>query len=200
MEKISRSSVFSPSYWTCAAGELRRPRQLAAAGLTAALSAVLSSLYIPVGLNLRVSAAFLAVAFGSMVFGPVVGIFAGLASDLVGYLLSPGGVFFPGYTLSTVLEFFFYGLFFYRRRLSVLRILAVKFLVDYGIHVGLGSLWSWMLYGKGYYYFFMKSLIKNTILLPIEVIALAAVFRVFLPILVREGILPFQNGKKLSLF
>lgn len=200
MEKNVRNPVFTAAYWSGAAGELRRPRSLVLAGLAAALSAVLSSLYIPVGINLRATAAFLAVAFGSLLFGPVVGLFAGLASDLVGYVLSPGGAFFPGYTLSTMLEFFLYGLFLYRRRLTVLRILAVKFLVNFGVHVGLGALWSSMLYGKGYYYFFARSLLKNALLLPVEVAALAAVFRAFLPLLVREGFLPAQGGKKLPLF
>ncbi len=192
-----RSSFLSPAYWAAAAAELKRPRSLVLAGLTAALSAVLSSVYIPVGLNLRVTAAFLAVAFGSMLFGPVVGLFAGLASDLVGYVLSPGGVFFPGYTFSSMLAFFLYGLFLYRSRPTVLRILLMKLLINYGVHVGLGSLWSNILYGKGYSYFFARSLLKNTILLPLEVAALAAVFHALLPLLRRQGLLPEQDGKKL---
>lgn len=58
-----------------------------------------------------------------------------------------------------------------------------KFVIDFGIHVGLGCLWSSMLYGKGYYYFFMKSLIKNAIMFPIEVFMLVTLLQIFLPVL-----------------
>jgi ECF transporter S component (folate family) len=111
MEKNSVPSVFTAKYWTIASSEFRNIRSLVIAGLTIALSTVLSSLYIPVGLNLRITFAFVALAFGSMTFGPVVGLVAGLAYDLVGYIIIPSTVFFPGYTLSSILEFFIYGIF-----------------------------------------------------------------------------------------
>lgn len=196
---MCKHSIFTTEYWETAAAELRNPRSLVFAGLTVALGTVLSTLYIPVGLNLRITGAFLAVALGSMVFGPVVGLSAGLAYDLVGFLLMPATVFFPGYTLSTMLEFFLYGIFFYRRPLSILRIFSCKFLVDFGIHVGLGALWSHMLYEKGYLYFLTKSLVKNAVMLPVEVLLLAAVFQVFLPVLVRGDIIPKPKSRFLPL-
>ncbi|WP_123053380.1 folate family ECF transporter S component [Clostridium sp. JN-1] len=195
MIKNSIDSIFTTGYWTAAAAEVHKLRSLVFAGLTIALGTVLSSIYIPVGINLRISFSFLVVAFGSMIFGPVVGLFTGLAYDLIGFVILPSNIFFPGYTLSTMLEFFIYGIFLYHSQISVLRIFVMKFLVNFIIHVGLGSLWSAILFGKGYYYFFVKSLIKNTIMLPIEVIMLVALLQVFLHILVREGFIPKQKGK-----
>lgn len=199
MSKNSFYSIFTPEYWITASSEFRNLRSLVFAGLTIALSTVLSSLYIPVGVNLRVTTAFLALALGSMVFGPVVGLSVGLAYDFIGYLCIPSIVFFPGYTLSSMLEFFIYGLFLYRCRISVLRISLCKLLINFGIHVGLGCLWSSMLYEKGYYYFFVKSLIKNAIMLPIEIIMLVALLQIFLPILVHLGILSKQKNKYIPL-
>lgn len=192
-------SVFTSRYWSTACSEFRNSRSLVFAGLTIALGIVLSSLYIPVGVNLRITTAFLALALGSMVFGPVVGLSAGLAYDLIGYLLIPATVFFPGYTLSSMLEFFLYGVFLYRCRITVLRVFLCKFVINFCIHVGLGCLWSSMLFGKGYYYFFIKSLIKNAIMLPIEVIALVVLLQMLLPVLMRQGIIPEQNRKLLPL-
>lgn len=200
MSKITDQSVFKAGYWAGAASEFRKIRSLVFAGLTIALGTVLNNITIPVGENLHISFAFLAVAFGSMIFGPVVGLSVGFAYDLAGFVLAPSAVFFPGYTLSSMLEFFLYGIFLYRSRFSVLRIAAVKALVNFGIHVGLGSLWSQILFGKGYYYFFFKSLVKNTVMLPIEIAMLVAALQLFLPFLVREGIIPKQERKFIPLF
>ena len=186
-------------YWAAASAEFGHLRSLIFAGLTIALGTILSTLYIPVGLNLRLSFAFLVLAFGSMIFGPLVGLAAGLAYDLISFLIFPSGVFFPGYTLSSMLEFFIYSLFLYRSRISVLRIFFMKFIVDFGIHTGLGSLWSAMLFSRGYYYFAVKSLIKNAVMLPIEVIMLAALLQLFLPILVQKNLIPKQKGKYIPL-
>jgi len=189
------NSIFGPAYWSTAAAEFRKPRTLVFAALTIALGIVMNLFNIPVSENLHVSVAFLPVTLGSMVFGPVVGLSAGVVYDLVGFMVMPSGMFFPGYTLSSMLEFFIYGVFLYRRKLSVVRILAAKFTVNYLIHVGFGSLWSAVLYGKAYYYYFWKGLIKNTILLPVEVLLLVALFQAFFPFLVREGLIPKQERK-----
>lgn len=188
------------NYWINAAGEFHKLRTLAFAALIIALAAVMNTFYIPVAENLRISFTFIVMVFGSIIFGPIVGLAAGAVYDLLGFIIAPSYVFFPGYTLSSMLEFFIYGLFLYDSQITVLRIFIAKFLVDFGIHVGLGSLWSWMLYGKGYYYFFAKSLIKNSIMLPVEVIMLVAFLQILLPVLVRENILPKQKKNYISLF
>lgn len=189
------NSIFTSGYWVTAAAEIHKVRSLVFAGLTIAMGIVLSLIYIPVGMNLRISAAFLALALGSMIFGPIVGLFAGFAYDIIGFMIFPSNVFFPGYTLSTMLEFFIYGLFLYRRQISILRIFIMKFLVDFIIHVCLGSLWSEMLYGKGYYYFFVNGIVKNIIMLPIEVIMFVTLLQIFMNIFVHEGLMPKQKGK-----
>lgn len=199
MSTNSNLSIFTPKYWSAACSEFRKIRSLVFAGLTIALGIVLGSLYIPVSLNLRISAAFPVLMFGSMIFGPVVGLSAGLAYDLVGFMIFPSSVFFPGYTLSTMLEFFIYGFFLYRQRITVLRVFLSKLIVDFGIHVGLGSLWSKILFHKGYYYFFLKSLVKNSMMLPIEVVLFLTLLQIFLPALTHQGIVPKQKSKIIPL-
>ena len=193
-------SIFTAGYWASAVSEFHKLRSLVFAGLMVALGVVLGFFSIPAGLNLRISPAFFVPALGSLVFGPVVGLTAGLAYDLIGFLVAPAGPFFPGYTLSSMLEFFIYGLFLYRSRLSVWRIFLAKSLVNYGVHVFLGSFWSEIMFQKGYYYFFLKSMVKNTIMLPFEVVLITALFQVFLPVLVREGILPKQKRRFIPFF
>ena len=50
-----------------------------------------------------------------------------------------------------------------------------------------------MLYGKGYIFYFTKSLIKNSVLFPIEVILLVIVFNALVPVLKRSKLIDSPN-------
>lgn len=200
MQKNGTFSIFSFKYWQAAAAEFKSLRSITFAALVIALSIVIGSLFIPVGESLRIKFSFLVISVGAMIYGPVVATVAGAASDVVGYLMFPSGVFFPGYTLSAMLGAFIYGLFLYRTRITVLKILLAKFLVNFVVNVGLGSLWSAMMFGKGYIYYFAKSIIKNTLMLPIEVIMLVVLLQLLLPILMRLKLVPEQESKRIKLF
>ncbi|WP_028983676.1 folate family ECF transporter S component [Sporolactobacillus terrae] len=192
-------SVFTAAYWKASAAELRKLNRLTLAAIIVALSVVIGYFSIPIAQNLHLSFTFLIVAFGSMIYGPLLGIFAGAVMDLVGYIAHPFGVFFPGYTLSSILGCFIYGLFLYRRRISVLRLFTAKLVVNLGVNVGLGCLWSQMLFGKGYWFFFVNSLIKNLVMLPIETILLTILLQLLLPVLTRAHLIPIQNNNRISL-
>ncbi|KOF57826.1 hypothetical protein AGR56_16600 [Clostridium sp. DMHC 10] len=194
MEKPALS-IFTLKYWVTSSSELKKLRTLTFAGITIALSIVLNSFYIPVGENLHISFVFLVLSLGALIFGPVTGLFVGAIYDILGFVIHPSGTFFPGYTLSTMLEFFIYGLFLYRSRITILRVFLAKFIVNYGIHVGLGCLWSKFLFNKGYLYFFTTSIIKNTIMLPIEVILLVLLLQLLIPALTHMGIVQKQNSR-----
>lgn len=199
MKKISSLSIFTSKYWTTSTLELKKLRTLTFAGITIALSISINTFYVPVGENLHISLTFLVLSIGSLIFGPVTGLFVGAIYNTLDFFIHPSGVFFPGYTLSSMLELFIYGLFLYRSRITILRIFLAKFIVDYGIHVVLGSLWSKLLFNKGYLYFFTKSIIKNTIMLPVEVIIFVLLLQLLLPALIRIGIVKKQNCKHITL-
>ena len=98
-----------------------------------------------------------------------------------------------------------YALFFYRQRLSVLRIFLCRLVVNLVINVLIGSIWSAMLMGKGYYYYLTKSIVKNLLLLPAETAVMYVVFRTMTPLLERMKLvvpqgkgIPFFAGRKRS--
>ena len=182
--------LFSGSYWRAAADAFRSLRMVVFAALICALTTVVTSLFIPVGENLRVMFTYLVVSVGAIVYGPLMAVAVGAVSDVLGFLLAPSGPWFFGYTLSSMVAGLCYGLVFFHRKPSVLRLFASRLIVNYGVNVTMGSLWSAMLYGKGYLYYLAKSLVKNTIVLPIEVLLLGAVFALVLPAFGRLGLLP----------
>ena len=192
------SSSFSPTYWRSALGEVKSLRRLVFAALICALYVVVGSLFITVGDNLRVKFTFFFTAVGAAVYGPVLAVLVGAVSDILGYVIFPNGAYFPGYTLSAMVGALIYALFLYRKRITVLRLFLSKFLVNYLVNVGLGCLWSQIQFGKGYLYYAATSFIKNTLLLPMEVILLSALFAVLLPAFSRLGLLPSHEKKDLE--
>lgn len=187
-------SVCSAAYWRAAAAELHHLRSLSFAALIVALSVVISTFFIPVADNLRIYFKFLATAVGGAVYGPVVAVLVGAASDTLGVFLHPSGSYFPGYLLSEVLGNVIFALFLYRKQISVLRLMLARGLIDFGVNVALGSLWSAMLYGKGYVYYLTASLLKNALLWLPEAALLTLLFSVLLPVLARLRVVPPQTG------
>lgn len=183
-------SPLSPDYWKSAASEVKNPKMLALAALFIALNIVLASFFIPVGESLRIYFTFFVKALGAMIYGPVLALYTGFIGDILGYVIHPTGPFFFGYTISSMLGAMVYGLFFYRARIGVVRIAVCKLTVNLFVNVLLGSLWSAMLYGKGYYFYFVKSTIKNITLLPFEVLTLLVFFQIMIPILASTRLFP----------
>lgn len=178
MEK-EQLSVFSRAYWRTAADELKNVRVLSFAGLVCAMAIVLESFPIYLlGPSLKIYFSFLAVGLGCACYGPVVGMLAGGIIDSVGFLLAGyGEPYFPGYLVTAVLSGLIYGVLLYHRPVTVLRLIVLRLLINFGSNVLLGSVWKAMLYGKGYLYYVSTGLVKNAVMLPIEVFLLWAVLR-----------------------
>ena len=157
-ESLTLASPLSRSYWRTALQELRNLRMLTLAAVVVALRVVLSGLYIPLGDNIHIFFSFFINGLGSAIYGPVMGLLSGFAADILGYVIHPTGPFFFGYVLSTMMGSFFYGFFLYRARFTAWRVLGAKLAVNLLVNVGMGSLWSAILYGKGYYYYLAKGL------------------------------------------
>ena len=143
--------------------------------------------------GLRVSISFLIVALEASIVGPAAGIVSGAVTDLVSFVLFPDGAFFFGYTITAMLGELIYALFLYQKKITWQRLFLSKLLNNYLINVLLGSLWSAILYSKGYYWYLARSAVKNTILLPFEVLALAALFKLLLPVLQKRGWITKQS-------
>ncbi|MCI9667697.1 MAG: folate family ECF transporter S component [Angelakisella sp.] len=194
-ESLSLASPFSRSYWRTALRELQNLRMLTLAAIVVALRIVLSGLYIPLGDNLNIFFGYFVNSLGAAIYGPVVALLSGFATDVLGYFVHPTGPFFPGYVLSTMLGSFFYALFFYRARVTALRVVLAKLSVNLLVNVGLGALWSAIQFSKGYYYYLVKSLAKNIGLLPVEALLLWLFLRAMAPICTKNGLLPKQEKK-----
>lgn len=186
------------SYWQQAVSELKSLRKLMFAALICALTIVVGFFYITVGENLRVYFTFFFKAVGCAVYGPVVGVIAAIVTDTLNYFMFPTGPYFPGYLLGECISSLIFSFFLYRRKITVTKVFLSKFLVNMLVNVLLGSLWSKILYGQGYLFYLAKSLLKNTLLLPLEVIALSALFALVVPVFSRFKLLQKHEKEDLQ--
>lgn len=186
-------SPFSRAYWADAAAELKDLRKLTFAALMIAACLILSKFKIPLSTDgLSLSVTFLARALCAAVCGPVVSIVFAAAEDTLSFFLSnSSGPYFPGYMLTTISGCLIYALFFYRARISVWRIVAAKLITNVQ-NVLLGSLWSAVLYSKGYLYYMTTSAVKNLLYLPLQILLLLLILQTLLPVMYRLRWTPCQ--------
>lgn len=191
----------SAAYWRSALADFRRPRILAFAALMIAVCVALSYVpSIPIGDGgVRVTWGFLARSVCGLVGGPVTALVFGFAEDTVSFFLHPTGAYFPGYALTTMLGTMIYALFLYRARPTVVRVFLAK-LATNALNVVLGSVWSAVLYSKGYLYYMTTSLVKNTVMLPVQTAMLCFLLAALLPVLNRMELVPGETGTRLRLY
>ncbi|MBE6940327.1 MAG: folate family ECF transporter S component [Ruminococcaceae bacterium] len=186
------STCFSREYWQQSLREMKDLRKLVFAALMIAACIILARFKIPLGENLNLNVTFLARALCATVCGPVLSIVFAAAEDTLSFFLSSGGyAYFPGYMITTALGCLVYALCFYRRRITMRSLILAKVVTNVQ-NVFLGSLWSAMLYGKGYLFYLTSSAWKNLLYLPLQVLMLVVVLQALLPVMHRLHWAPNQ--------
>ncbi len=183
---------FSRLYWRLAVGELKSVRILVLAALITALRIAVKALAIPVGPSLKITIGFFFNALGAMIYGPVVGLLTGAASDTIGCLLfSHGEPYFFPFIFSEMMGSFLFALFLYRSKVTPTRVILSRFAVTVGCNLILDPLllyWQYALMGKGYTLLSMPRIIKNVALFPIQCLLLILFLGLMLPITERFGL------------
>ncbi len=177
---------FTHDYWQTATSNTKNLKMMSICALLIALQIAVSTLYIPIAENLRIYGTFFIVALYSTIGGPILAVCSAFIADTIGFLIHPTGAYFFGYTLSAMLGAFIYSLFFYKSKITIIKIIVCKLLVNVLVNATLGSLWTTILYTKGFYFYFSASLTKNLILLPFECLLLYFVYKALLPYLYKK--------------
>ena len=104
-----------------------------------------------------------------MLFGPVTGAMAVGVSDIINYIANPKGAFFPGFTISAMVSGIIYGLSFYKKKVSLKRCIIAKIAIVLIVDILLNTLWLSILYGKGFFVLLPMRIVKNVVMIPINV-------------------------------
>ena len=149
--------------------ELTVTRNVVLCGLLAALAIVLGMVAsISVGPYVRIGFSGLPTRIVEFLFGPAAGCLFSGALDILKYVIKPDGPYFFGFTLSAMLSGIIYGSIFYRKPVTVKRILLAEFLIKLLINCILNTLWLNMLYGQAFFALLPLRMLKNAIMLPID--------------------------------
>ncbi|WP_099203426.1 folate family ECF transporter S component [Miniphocaeibacter massiliensis] len=105
--------------------EFRNVRVLVICALMTALNVVLSLFEIPLfGNQMMIGFQFVAVAIIGYMYGAMPAMIVGGVGDIIGAFLFPKGAFFIGFTLNAMMQGFIFGIFFYKKQITIPRIMA----------------------------------------------------------------------------
>jgi len=149
-------------------------QKLCAMALLVAVYLALYAVKIPINDQLRITFTFLPVAIAGWLFGVVPAMLVSAIGDILGCFLFPQGAYFYGYTITAILTGFIFGLFLYKanEKKVILYVILSKLLITLLLNVGLNSYWATFFVPKSFWVIFSGKIIKNLIMLPIEIVLL----------------------------
>ncbi|MEA4848265.1 MAG: folate family ECF transporter S component [Clostridiaceae bacterium] len=117
----------------------------------------------------RIGFGFIPIAFSAILFGPLIGGLTAAISDILGMVIFPKGAFFPGFTLSAFLGGAIYGLFLYKKPVTMINIAKSVLLITIAVDLGLNTLWLYMTTGEAAAALFIPRTLKSAIMLPVQI-------------------------------
>ncbi|MCR5775620.1 MAG: folate family ECF transporter S component [Lachnospiraceae bacterium] len=154
----------------------RTIQRLTISAMLLAISVIFGFFKIPLSQVSEIRLQFLPIAVEGMLFGPMYGGILGGLSDILCYIVRPTGAFFPGFTLSAIIQGVIYGLIL-KKDQSFKRIIAAQALDTIIVSLILNPVWLMMLYGNGLIPIFTGRIVKVIIMFPINTILLTAIVR-----------------------
>ena len=148
--------------------QLKQVKTVTVCAMLGAVAIVLGSLSIELGSTLRIGFSGIPNGIVDYLFGPVAGAVFHGALDIIKYLMKPTGPFCPQLTLVVMLAGVLYGCFFYKKKLTIWRVLAAKFVVMLICNVILNTLCLQVLYGQAIMAILPMRALKNLIMWPID--------------------------------
>lgn len=146
--------------------------RLTTSAMLLALSVILGFFKIPLSQASEIRLQFLPVAIEGVLFGPLYGAIVGGLSDTLCYIVRPTGAFFPGFTISAIIQGIIYGVLLKKER-GLPRIILAQALDTVIVSMLLNPLWLMMLYGTGFVALFTSRIVKVLIMFPINTVLLA---------------------------
>jgi ECF transporter S component (folate family) len=167
---------------------LKKAHVLTHLALLLAIAVLLSMLgvMIPIaGINgLKITFSYLPIMLAGFVFGPAAGAIVGAMTDILGYLVKfhAYGPWFPGFTVTTALSgalpVIIYRLFKANENHKIIK-LSIAVAVTSLLVTVINTYWLQILYGKAFLVILPMRILKELILIPIQIISLNIVMGIY---------------------
>jgi len=133
----------------------------------------------------KISFAFVPTMLCAIWLGPKWAILINVLGDVIGATLFPTGPYFIGYTISTAIAAFFYGVFMYKEKEDtytqtqfVIRTIIAVILVSVFVNLGLNTLWTSITSGSAFLVLLGTRVVKELVMIPIRVITIVFLERI----------------------
>lgn len=133
----------------------------------------------------KISFAFVPTMLCAIWLGPKWTVLLNVLGDLIGATFFPTGPYFVGWTISTAVAGFIYGIILYKKEKDayndlqfIIRLTVSTVLVAVVVNMGLGNLWTSITNGKAFIAIFLSRLPKHLIMVPIHVIVIFALEKI----------------------
>lgn len=128
---------------------------------------------------LKISFAFVPTMLCAIWLGPKWTVLLNVLGDLIGATLFPTGAFFIGYTISTAVAGFIYGILLYKKqddsytnKQFIIRLIIACVLVAVIVNMGLNTLWTSIVTGKAFLVLLASRIATQLIMIPIHIIVI----------------------------
>ena len=152
-------------------------------GLLIAMEIILTRVFSIENSIVRVSFEFLPVALSAILFGPLTAGIAAAIADVLGMIIFPKGAYFPGFTLSAFLNGFIYGVFLYKRNLTIFKALLSSLCAILVVSLCLNTLWLTYITGNGAFAIASASLVKCAFFLPLQTFGIHLLWKLAMPVI-----------------
>lgn len=125
---------------------------------------------------MKISLAFIPTMLCATWLGPKWTVLLNVLGDVIGATLFPTGAFFIGYTISTAIAGFIYGILLYKKEADsysnvnfTIRVIISVVLVTIIVNIGLNTLWTSIITGKAFKVLFITRVVNQLIMVPIHI-------------------------------
>ncbi len=127
----------------------------------------------------KISFAFIPTMLCAVWLGPKWTVLLNVLGDVIGATLFPTGPYFIGYTISTAIAGFIYGIFLHKKQANaysdkkfIIRLTISTVLVAVIVNMGLNTLWTSITAGKAFQALFITRVPKQLIMIPIHIVVI----------------------------
>lgn len=118
--------------------------------------------------TIRIGFGFIPIAVAAIMFGPLLAGGMAAIADIFGMIIFPKGAYFPGFTLSALVSGAIYGIFLYKKNLSILRVALAVLVIIVFVDLLMNTYWLSILMGEAVEVLIGPRFIKSAIMFPIQ--------------------------------
>jgi ECF transporter S component (folate family) len=167
---------------------MKKTRVLVFMGLFISLEVILTRFIAIQTPIIRIGFGFVPIAISAIMFGPVIGGLTAVIADIIGMIIAPKGMYFPGLTFSAFMTGLIYGAYLHKKNNSIVKIFLAVLTITLIVDLGLNTVWLSILTGEAASAIIVPRLIKSSVMLPVQTVTIHAAWR-YIERLIKNGVL-----------